>query len=463
MGDTEYYRDLVSATIGGKPWIVAVDVLVPAVRFAAEMLELGASRVFALGAGRGAGVLPDRDDIAMLALDNRGPDVMAAIRSGLDLLADLPPHARAALDAFDPDRAARVIGAPFCDDRTVGDRRIYGARSAAWRALEDKVRIDAFWDAVGIPRAPSLVVAPEVGALRGAAAAVDVGAGAVFAADDRGGFNGAAWGVRWVRTEADLIDAAEFYGPRCDRVRVMPFLDGIPCSIHGIVLPDEVLAVRPCEMLVLRRPGSSRFHYARASTFWDPPDADRAAMRALARRAGAALRERVGYRGVFTIDGVMTADGFLPTELNPRFGAALHVLAEGATGLPLYLLHLAIAEGEDLDWRGADLEALLVGSGDRERRGGGGAMLDKVVDENVSRGLVLEPDGWRFAEGEEPTDAVAGVGPGPTGGLARVSLDSSRTPRGPSSAPRVASALAFLDRELDLGIGALEAAPDLRR
>ena len=53
----------------------------------------------------------------------------------------------------------------------------------------------------------------------------------------------------------------------------MPFLEGIPCSIHGVVFPDGVATFRPVEMVTLRRPGSNRLHYAGAATFWDPPAA----------------------------------------------------------------------------------------------------------------------------------------------------------------------------------------------
>jgi hypothetical protein len=70
----------------------------------------------------------------------------------------------------------------------------------------------------------------------------------------------------------------------------MPFLEGIPSSIHGIVCPGAVATFRPVEMVTLRRPGSTRLHYAGAATFWDPPDEDREVMRDLARRVGAGLR-----------------------------------------------------------------------------------------------------------------------------------------------------------------------------
>ncbi len=463
MPDAAYYRQLVESVIQGRPWVVAMDVLVPAALMAEQLLELGASRVFAIGAARGAGALPDPEQVPQLALDNRGDDLMAAIRSGQELLADLPAHAVAALDQFDPHGVAKVIGAMFSDGRPVAGRRMYGARPASWQALEDKVRIDAFWDAAGVTRAPSKTAWPTRASLAAAAFLLDRGAGTVWSGDDKEGFNGAAWGVRWVRTDEQAADAAAFFAAHCDAVRVMPFLEGIPCSIHGIVLPDGVLAVRPCEMVVLRRPGAARFHYAQAATFWDPPPADREAMRALARRVGAALAQSVGYRGVFTIDGVLTADGFLPTELNPRFGAALMILCRGLPELPMYLLHLAMAEGEDLPWRGEDLERLLVRSGDAERRGGGAAMLGKKIDQDVLRGLVCGPEGWRFAVDDEPTDAIFSLGPGPVGGYARVVLDPERTPRGPSAAPRIRDALEFVDRAMELGIGRLEPAVDVRR
>ena len=462
MTDASYYRSLVASVIRGKPWIVAMDVLVPAAAMAQSLLELGASRVFALGASRGAGEVPDPAEVPQLALDNTGADMMLAIRSGQDLLANLPAHAREALDAFDPDREARVITALFSDGRPVGGRSVYGARPAAWQALEDKVIVDAFWDAAGIERAPAVIVAAEESSLRTAWRALDRGGGAVLAGDNREGFSGAAWGVRWVRTDAELVDAAAFFGAHCDTVRVMPFLDGIPCSIHGVVLPEHLLAIRPCEMVVFRKPASSSFHYASAATFWDPRPEDREAMRAVARRAGAELRRQVGYRGVFTVDGVMTADGFLPTELNPRFGAAINILSRGMPELPLYLLHLAIAEGEPFGWRGPDLEALVVASGDRVRKGGGALMVTVPVTENRAAGLVLGDAGWRWAQEGEPVDAEFKIGPSTSGGRVWVSLNEERTPIGPSAAPRVAEALAFLDRELGLDIGPLEPAPDLR-
>ena len=93
----------------------------------------------------------------------------------------------------------------------------------------------------------------------GAAAAgrLDRGAGTAWAGDARQGFHGGAFGLRWVKAEEDVAEAVAFLAARCDRVRVMPFLEGIPCSIHGVVFPRGAATFRPVEMVTLRRPGGS--------------------------------------------------------------------------------------------------------------------------------------------------------------------------------------------------------------
>jgi hypothetical protein len=78
--------------------------------------------------------------------------------------------------------------------------------------------------------------------------------------------------VRWVGTDEQARAAAEFLGEhRDDRLWVMPFLDGVSCSIHGFVLPGGVAALRPVELLVLRRtpPATSTGSCTPAPTCWD--------------------------------------------------------------------------------------------------------------------------------------------------------------------------------------------------
>lgn len=79
--------------------------------------------------------------------------------------------------------------------------------------------------------------------------------------------------------------------PSCERVRIARFVDGLPCSIHGIVFDEYVAVVRPVELIVLRSP-TAGFVYAGTATYWDPPAPDRVAKTVVARadahRGGAA-------------------------------------------------------------------------------------------------------------------------------------------------------------------------------
>ncbi|MDG1482041.1 MAG: hypothetical protein P8R54_20790 [Myxococcota bacterium] len=453
----DYYEGLVAQVIADRKWITAFDVAYAAAGVAEKLKKLGAQGCLAVGASRGTGVLPD--GIEAVILDVVAETMMGGLRASEAALDALPPHAVARVDAFDPDRTARVIRAMFSEGADVAGRPTYGRRRREWVALEDKLIVDALWDDIGIPRAPSAIV--PIAQAAEVAAALDVGMGTVWVGDNRDGWHGGAALLRWVRTPADADDARRFLSAHCDRARIMPFLDGIPCSIHGIVFEDAVVALRPCEMLVLRRPGTTQLRYAAAATFWDPRPEDREGLRDVARRVGAHLRQTVDYRGVFTVDGVMTADGFLPTELNPRFGAAIGVMTNSIPGLPMYLLNLAIVAREPLDWRPEDLEALILDAADTHRAGRSGTLVSRPIDTLIRQDLRWTGEGFEEAAGAEP-DATLVLGPAAAGGYLNISFLSDRTPAGPSTAPRSAAALAYADATFELGIGPLEVAPDLR-
>ena len=92
-----------------------------------------------------------------------------------------------------------------------------------------------------VPTPPFEIVAAERRALAAAAARLDGGAGTVWAGDARDGFNGRrclrALGRRLrrrrrCRGSGRAPHAALRAGPR------RPFVEGIPCSIHGLVTDD---------------------------------------------------------------------------------------------------------------------------------------------------------------------------------------------------------------------------------
>lgn len=457
----EHWTDLVRRRIEGRRFLVTAPVLASVHGKARQLLALGARSVFGIAGSPGTAPGEPPEGFEGVVLGVQGSGMMGGIRETEAALGTLPPEVLARVDRFDPEGTARVVGPLFAVAPTVAGRRLLGARPQAWQALEDKCAIDGFWDAAAVDRAPAAVVEADFPALWGAHRRLDRGAGTVWVADNRDGFHGAAAMLRWVRTEEEGRAAAAFLADNGGRARVMPFLDGVPCSVHGIVFDDYVVALRPMEMMVLRRTGSSRLLYAKAASFWDPAPADREAMREVARKTGRRLRGSVGYRGVFTVDGVMTAEGFLPTELNPRFGAALVVMLSRQPELPLYLLHLLVADGADEDWRPRQLEAALLAAADAERAASAGVLVEREVQREERLELVLD-GGWRAAWGDERPAATAVLGPAGDGGIVFLKLAPERTPVGPPTAPRVAGALGFLDEVWGLGLGPLEAAPQVR-
>ena len=453
--DAAYYRELLRGAFEGRRLLLlggAVDALAALGR---DLVSLGAERPFLLGTHPPAGDAPD--GAARHVLDASAPDLVHSMWRFEARLACLPGAARAALDAWDPERRARALGLIVMSDvREVAGRRRYARRLPRWLELEDKTRSPAFFDAVGVRRGAQAIVRAEPDVLRAAAARLDRGAGTVWAGDATPGVHGGAVFVRWVRGAGTAAEATAFFARHCERVRVMPFVEGVPCSIHGIVFGDGVAVFRPIEMLTLRRPDDGRFAYASSASYWDPPPAERERMRALARRVGEGLRAHVAYRGAFTLDGVLGESGFVPTELNPRIGAAFRHLCGRLRELPLYPLALAAQEGEDLDYCPEGLERVVLDAADAARSGGARMMVSRSWPDPVSLDVVACADGYRAARGGESPDGVLRVGSSPAGGSVVFEPTPEAVPVGPSFAGRAAGALALADAELGAGIGPLE-------
>ncbi|MBI5157092.1 MAG: hypothetical protein HZA58_03650, partial [Acidimicrobiia bacterium] len=323
----------------------------------------------------------------------------------------------------------------------------------AWLALEDKTRADDIWEAATVDHAPSVVVPATAAALVSASRALGGTDGTVWAGDNREGWHGGAEYTRFVADPDHAQPAIEFMREHCDRVRVMPFLRGVPCSVHGMVFPDVVAAFRPVEMVVFRVPGSDRFRYGSVSTSWDPPEDVREEMRAAARRVGTHLRELAGFAGVFTMDGVATAEGWLPTELNPRFGAGL-MPATRAADLPILGLSrlLVAGEGDGLD--AGEIEEIVIGAADAKRHLGGMTVVTRPIAASQTTrarwdGATLTP----AAEAEG--NATLECGPAAAGGMVRFTLDPEHVVSGVQAAPVVAAAFGLADELWDTGIGPL--------
>ena len=365
-------RDVLASVFAGRLVVLAGGPVAGATGRVANLRALGARRCLVLGAGRGTGALPAPPDADVVQWDlPPAADVPASMRAEERLFADVPAPFLDALARFDPHGDALVLAPPFSAVYEVAGRPAYGGRRPEWVALEDKTEVDELLAAAGIPTPPYEIVAADRVALAGASARLDAGAGTVWAGDARDGFNGGGAYVRWVHSgdAADAAEAAAHLTPRCARVRVARFVEGIPCSIHGLVTDDGVAAFRPVELMTLRSTRAPRLRFAGASTFWDPPAADREAMRDAARRLGEVLRARVGFRGAFTIDGILSAEGWVATECNPRFGAGLHYARSALPDLPLDLLHHVVIAGAGGAVHATELEDLVVGAADARRSG----------------------------------------------------------------------------------------------
>ena len=461
--DGQYYRDLLRPVYGnGKRWVVAVDVLAAAPLTVEILHEYGAARSLVLAGSRGTGDVPDEAHAESILLGTSGDTVMQAFRAFDAAIAQPPGEVQARIDAWDSDGSARALVWFTTSEHPVGGRKPFGARRPAWLALEDKMTADALWGDAGVARAPAEHVPADLDALWSAAGRLDRGSGTVWAGDNKEGWHGGAEYVRWVRTAEDAADAASFLFQHCDRARVMPFLDGIPCSTHAMVFPETVLTFNPVEMVIFRTPGSNRLTYAGVSTFWAPDPSVRAEMRDVARKVGEHLRERLGYRGALGIDGVVAEEGFRPTELNPRMSVGLGAQFGAVEHLAGAMLNRAIVAGCDLEYRPAELERMVVEAGIEKKRGGGHIVVPVQQEESVEHDVVFDGAAWRIAAADEDHDGTISFGPGPTGGFVSVRLVPERTPMGESVAPRVIAALRLADELWGLGLGVLEAARPVR-
>ncbi len=463
-GLPDHFEPLGERLYGGRKLVLAGGPLAAySAAFLEKLREYGATDLFIAARGLGTGEVPPEDLAERLVIEFEARTVMEEIRGGERLLADPPAYLVEALDRWDPDGEALVIGDGFTSLAEVAGRRVLGARPQGMVALEDKVVIDAVWDSASVPRAPSTVVRRDPGAIEASFTEYDLGAGIVLAADASRGWHGGAEGVRWAHTPSQVAEIVDGWVGVADRVRVMPFLEGIPCSVHGIVFPTAVAVFRPCEMLVYSQPNSAEFVYCGSATLWDPDPLDREAMRSHARRAGEVLRDEHAYRGGYTIDGVMTRDGFLPTELNARLGAAFGQVGGALEGMSWGTIQRALLEGEPFDYRVPELEAAVVEAADAKRSvravsfGSGRRMRE------TEGGMLVSVDGgYRIAAESEHRVGTVSVGPNAQGYFARISIEEGHLAVGPPAGPAAAAALGAVDDHWSLGIGHLVAAKPVR-
>ena len=373
----------------------------------------------------------------------------------------------------------------------------YGTPRPASTALEDPIRVLGLWRDAGLPTAATTVVEPADAPA--AAAELDRGHGTVWSA--------ACWpAAYWVPDATDPAWSAPPYPPTAARaagnsgagdtaaggVRVMPFLPGRPCGVHGIVLRDGVVALRPVEQVTVRTGAGRALRRIGSGTTWDPPAWARAELHGAARRVGAALAS-TGLRSSFAVRGVLTADGFRPTGCTIGWDPDLGYLDAALPELPYLLLHHALAAGEPAGVPAAELADLLVGAADDRRN----AVVHLTAVSwppglGVQR-LARDATGWRAAAptpapaaaataaaaaaaataaptvaaaaataaaaasgpGRRPAQAVLSAEPDGQGWSLRIVLDAGGLPRGPAIAGHTVELAHWLDATHGTGLGEL--------
>lgn len=440
----------------GRPALLGPGVLA-AYPSVAAWLQLLDCPVLVVATARGTGPVPT----GVRVIEIESPPVTSATEElrVIDQLArTLPDAVLAELDEFDPERRGFWWCGPFVtNDEPVAGRPVLFGRSRRQLAMEDKLFAERLWDEAGITHAPSRVVPVERDALAAATSELATDLGAVWSGDARDGFNGGGNYVRWVTTDRGQDAAYGFFAPRCDQVRVQPFLDGVSCSIHGVVVPDGTATFRPVEIVTLRNRERLRFVYGGLSTWWDPPAADREYMREVARTVGDHLSRNHDYRGFFGIDGVLTADGFLPTEINTRMPAGATTLAKVDARL-LHFVHSHLVSGLDPGITAAELET-LVPLMDAARIGDPKSFGPEAVGEAVDYPVSVDEHGLRRTEAE--TGNVFAISDNPSGYFATIRPCSALS-LGDRLAPITVQLMRHLDEHFGTDHGELEAAPDVR-
>jgi len=435
---------------GNQRWIIATQAAVSAKQICRRLTEWG-SDVLVVASNEGTGDLPDAP---IFYTGSKGSSALGSIREFYASVESPSAAVRQAVDRFDPSGNARVIAEPHATAMTMLGRATFGVRRPTWSAWEDKMRVDQLWDDIDIARSPFRIVPIEDA--RAAADDLATELGTVWAADNTDGWHGGSELVSWVSGPDRYHDVLDWLGQRTRVVRVMPFLEGLPCSIHGWVTATGVAVFLPVEILILRRIDQTGFEYAGVATVWDAPTPVKESMRELSRKVGTYLAREVGYLGPYGVDGILTPDGFRPTELNPRMSAGAGVQL-GVVDVPLGLLMRAEIEGlvqVDHEW----LEEIAIGQ--RKPAFHFGKMVSKEVRDTMWVGL---DESGNVVEAGSAEDSIGKItaGPAATGSYVTGEFQLEKLRPGAPVGAQVAASLNLANGKWRLGLPELAAAPVL--
>ncbi len=256
------------------------------------------------------------------------------------VLLDPPDALRAWIDEIDPAGSMCFLGSQFVGVGRIHRRSVIGWRRPDWASWEDKAISFRRFAEMGIPAPRGLETTADDPHLSGAFDTIDRGLGVVIAREggpDKGG--GSA--LKLARGHVDALRFAQSSGASC--LRLCEFVRGVPCSAVGIVLNGAVLVFDPIEIVTLVDDDAAAFVFCGSSSHWRPSRERSAEIRAAARQIGQTLASQWAFSGGFSLDGVMTAESFVATEVNARNASGMR-LRWHLPGFPYYLFIRTLAE-----------------------------------------------------------------------------------------------------------------------
>lgn len=400
----------------------------------------------ALGEQRCLAIALDERAMTLRTLKQRNESGRLTLHHELLATLDSQGWLAARTDAFDPDRLAILITPDPLDPPQSGSRARLGRRPGMWQLCESKAVVDVIWDRLGITR-PRCVVADGPVDLATLGELVDTGNGVVCAVQPAGGkTSSGAEGIWWWRGTDPPIHAEHHH-----RVKLMPLMPGVPIRLHGMVFANAVISFAPLEAVTLPRPQSSTFLCCGATG--RIPDSAR--LRRLTENLGTGLATELDYRGAFSVDGILTIDGFQPTDFNTRLTSAIEaspadIRVELQAANVLAREGIALPDVGGLNQIGEDAlpdnKVTIYGAATRIS-----PASPAEVAVRWSAGHVLEPASVGDA------DAHIRVSESLRGWTITAQLDRSRLPDGEFAGPYAPAIFEFADQFLGTNFGPLSA------
>jgi len=158
----------------------------------------------------------------------------------------------------------------------------------------------------------------------------------------------------------------------------------------------------------------------------------------------------------------MTADGFRPTELNPRSSIGLSLQGLGLDPpIPMASINRLLVAGEDVDYRPAEFNQLVLDNAAAHPQMRALTPIAREIEESTSVPIHLVGNEVHMASEDEAHGTLT-IGPATIGGAVILHIDPQHASRGPSAAPVAISAFRLADDLWDAGIGPLIASDEVR-